>query len=520
MSIAFNNSFQFDIKQWVHFPEELDKSLRKAKTQGEYRVGSKAIKVSDSDTALTFLRRIIEDGELRPKDIRKLMKISSMIGAAEIQGAAHALALQKFCSSNAKEYQAKAQQFSNAYFTLHNQIDEKSFEQFMEVFLRKNECTAVEMKVEFAKALALEMPALLYFALPYLVIPPPEKSLLVKLAICTPFSKGLPSNCQKQILSSISIGKWLERFRVKSDGGQDNIRGLLGYMTEQLRKVPEFQPIDAAQFPRETLRFLHYVNGVLKYGVVCRNRAKALGIFQVSSLDKQLRDPNEVEVNCIKQADGIKVAVYHQAKGAITVATERREDKLVEKVLQKPIEGLPGYYQYSVEDPEALRELSERAHHCLLLIGDTKHLLFKDNDGKAVESNDSVVTSFMRYCKETTPFDGCAEVKINRNLAASGFKAICLSDRFKRYEIFLAVPNGVAIIFVETIGPGNEPRQQKIYFGYRDTRDKDNAKVCPVAIPIPNFSEALEKISDKIIQEPDTFVITHVSKGKCKFDPD
>lgn len=509
MDTSSAGSFQTALKQWAHFPDELDESLNKAKMEGKFAVNGKAIKVLPEDTKATFLRRIIEESELHSKDIRKLIKICYSLKDPTTQTAVNNLSIQRFFPNQANPMPAKAKDFCKIFFENNSQFDERNYVQFLGEFLKGNGIESPESKNEFAKALALDAPALLYFALPHLEIHESEKLLIVKLATATPISNGLDPKFQKQILCSISVENLIERFRVQTEG-QDNIFGVLGYLTEQLGKIPEFQPIDLEKFPRHVLRFLHYANGVFKHGIVCRERAKALGILQVSSLDKLLRHPNEVEVNCIQNSRGVDVAIYHQAKGAITVATERKEDPLTAKIINKKIPGMSMSYA-TLEDQDALTVLSERAHHCLLIISDNKKLQFNDNQGQVVKSEAEVVMGFQNNCKIRSN-DGCLEVKVNSNLNPTTFRAIVMSNRFLPYKNLLSFPPGVEPIFVETIQP--QP-PTKTYYGFRDAND-DNAKTCLVNIPIPNFQAALKKIF-----ETDTaLVITHITKGKCRYDPD
>jgi len=74
------------------------------------------------------------------------------------------------------------------------------------------------------------------------------------------------------------------------------------------------------------------------------------------------------------------------------------------------------------------------------------------------------------------------------------------------------------LVFVETIQPTQLPTQTKTFFGYRDTND--DAKACPVNIPIPNFHKALEEKTTIITKQEKELVITHITKGKCSYDPD
>ena len=127
------------------------------------------------------------------------------------------------------------------------------------------------------------------------------------------------------------VEEFFLRYRIQAPN-QDNIRSLAGYLARQMKGIKEFQPLDSQRFTYPILNFLHYANGVFKYGIVCKARAVRLGISQVSSLDKNPRNQNEVEVNCVKKIEGLEIAIHHMAKGAITVATERKKDLLQSKV--------------------------------------------------------------------------------------------------------------------------------------------------------------------------------------------
>jgi hypothetical protein len=506
-------SFQAELKQWTHFPEELDESLTKAKKTGIFAVDGKEVKIFQEDSKIAFIRRILETVELQPKDLRKLMKISYTLQSYEIWNAVKDLCMKEIFEDRQSSMHSATMNFCKNCLGDSGQFEEETFIVYVNKFIETNEINNSKKLEAFTITLAMEAPALLFFALPRLSVSDQVKTLAVRFATATPLTHGLEAKIQQRVLCSISIENFIERFHVRTDGC-DNIRRPLGYMTEQMRNIPVFQPMDSQKFPPHVLKFLHYANGVFKHGIVCREKAKALGILQVSSLDKFLRHPHEVEVNCVQSAEGVTVAIYHQAKGAITVATERKEDSIRLKVKNKTVTLLRTNYQIpeSVEDEEALKELSERTHHCMLFIADARSLKFNDNQGKAIESGTPLMENFYKNCKIKS-WDGCLEVKICSNLNPASFRAVVLSNRFESYAKYLAFPVGVEPNFVETIQPETTAN---ILYGFRN--EKDEATAVPVNIPIPNFEGALYKIANAILEEGG-FVITHVTKGLCRYDP-
>ncbi len=502
-------SFDDTLKQWAHFPKSFEDSYQKAK-EGKFQIMSNLIKLDANDSKSVFFEKVInqmtsyetiDDGK-----IRKLLKINKNYSLENENLISHIASKSLFKSVDTPTASKK---FLLEYLSQTKTFDKNEFVKELKIFIEKSLVNDPVKIYELAKVLALEYPSLLFVALPHLNISKPEeRRFLAKLAICTPLSKGLPSSEYKQkLLASIPISEWILCFRVKTPGS-DNIRGLLGYLAEQLEKTPEFKPADGAQFPVSVLKFLNFANGVLKYGVVCRAKAIKLGILQVSSLDQNPRPPNEVEVNCIQQSKGIQTALYHNAKGAITITTERFHDPLASKVVTKRVELTHGFFAttHVVTDPEALKELSERTHCCLFIISDPKKLIFKSNDGKPEAANSRTVTGFHSNCVEMKATDGCLEIKVDANIDPQGFSVVVLSDRFKQYENLLNVPPNVVIQFVPTL------REKEVNYGFRDA--SNDAKVAKVVLDIPDFESALRKAADEIRGN----VITHISKGKCSYD--
>lgn len=504
-------AFQAALKQWTHFPQELDVSLAKAKQTETFSIGGRAINVVATDTKLSFLHKIIKIEDISPKDVRKLMRVTYALQNSETQELVKNLGVKKFLGESSAHLLAK--EFCQTCLQGKDKFEEAQLISFLKAFLQAKGLDAPQKREQFASSLAMESPALLYYVIPQLKLPDEAKLKAVKLAIANPISNGLDAKIQKQFLCSLSIVQFFERFRVRANV-RDNIRGLLGYMVLQMSAIKELQPVDADHFPLHDLRFLHYANGVFKHGIICRERAQTVGILQVSSLDKNLRDPREVELNCVQTLEGIRVAIYHKAKGAITVATERREDPLVDKVIYQ--EHRIGEYLYrvpeKVENADALRILSERTHSCMLIIANAKQLKFYDNQGRELAPNAPLSANFQNDCKIESK-EGCLEVKILSNLLSTSFKAILVPKRYEKYAAYLASPLGVCMEFVET--KQSLDLNAKVFYGFRDARDE--AKAVLVNIPVPDFEAALKRIANNIMDEGG-IVITHITKGQSKDD--
>lgn len=68
------------------------------------------------------------------------------------------------------------------------------------------------------------------------------------------------------------------------------------------------------------------------------------------------------------------------------------------------------------------------------------------------------------------------------------------------------------LVFVNTI---NAP-EGRTFYAYRDSQD--NAKILPIRIQIPDFEQSLGVEEDKLHSKGNKFIITHITKGKCKYD--
>ncbi|EFB42063.1 MULTISPECIES: hypothetical protein [Parachlamydia] len=279
-------------------------------------------------------------------------------------------------------------------------------------------------------------------------------------------------------------------------------------------------------------KFVEYLNGIFEHGIVCSNRAILLGIKQVSSLDKNPRPPNEVEVNCISDLKGIQVAVNgpsaetSKAKGALSVALERKHDTLTEDLPpaqltpeeEKSLEGLPAtlketFTKLKLKDKgptfteEALSILSDRANSSLLILTTPQKMQLVDNDGESLSIENSVIHDFKEQT-ETEALDGCREIKILANIDPRSFDVVLLPKRFEHLRDSLNVPQTCQVIFVpETT--------TKVFYNYAPLDSSDSRTVIsvPLEVSCPNFLEAAAKYFREKGQ-----MITHASKGPSLHD--
>jgi hypothetical protein len=269
----------------------------------------------------------------------------------------------------------------------------------------------------------------------------------------------------------------------------------------------------------QDFRFLHFMNGVMKYGIICKAKAAQLGISPVNSSDIISRPLNEVEVNCIQETEGIQTAIYHKAKGALTVAVERQNDLLVKKVKMLPPKDLPSdippellYFLQqqkipTLDDADALKEIEERAHHCIFLMGLQEKMILKNNEGQLLESNSEILKTFQHNCELSSYGDKCAEVPIRSNIVIESFFYVAISDRFEMYKDYIFQPSGIKLIFVSAIS-------KEIKYAFHP-EEGGGVLTTNLSLTVPDFESAL---TDIVSQHKGKKIITHVSKGKCGYD--
>lgn len=133
------------------------------------------------------------------------------------------------------------------------------------------------------------------------------------------------------------------------------------------------------------------INNILLNGVLSHARAAQLKIntiigADIITVDKQSTPKDLVHVNLVVQGKNIDKAIYQGHRGCISIALERQNDNLpraeipISKEEQEKIDKEPnakvkemmirGYSKRAKFTPEAINELSDRAHRTVLVITD------------------------------------------------------------------------------------------------------------------------------------------------------
>lgn len=275
-------------------------------------------------------------------------------------------------------------------------------------------------------------------------------------------------------------------------------------------------------------KFVSFVNGLFEHGIVCSDRAKALGIKQVSSLDQHPRAPTEVEVNFIADMTGLGSAIgiasrgkgSGAAKGALSIALERFRDplpstlepgKLDEAEEKKvrtlaPFESIMRKQLLEQKGPqftdESLEILANRTESCVLILSIPKKISLFDNNNKPLSVESSVSKDFLEECK-TDSIDSCREVKIQANISPKSFDLVLIPKRFEHLASKFKKPENCEICFVES-------NMQRVSYNYPPQDPSDTRTIATNIIEVrsPNFST----VAANYLKE-NNGIVSHLSKG-------
>lgn len=305
--------------------------------------------------------------------------------------------------------------------------------------------------------------------------------------------------------------------------------------THMLKQVDHarLNPVTALETcPQNIVRFINFANSVLTHGLVCSTRARALSIQQISSLDKNPRPANEVEVNCVFSPQGLIVALESPAKGAWNIALERKNDPVPNLLIplgltseeRDRLANLPSHLRAIFEKqllqqkppgfpPEALSVLTERSHYAMLLLFTPANVDLRDNDNNILPKTADPMVDLRKICKEEAT-DGCREVKILANVSPTSFGLVILSDRFLAYSHLINYPSE-KLVFVPSA-------TQRVYYNYTPSENTSNRTVvsAEVNISCPNFIDEARKFLDQAPLFGDKKPsLMHLSKGPAPGDP-
>jgi len=271
-------------------------------------------------------------------------------------------------------------------------------------------------------------------------------------------------------------------------------------------------------------KFIALVNNFFEHGIICSKRAEDLEIKQVSSLDKNPRPYNEVEVNFVSDPEGLETAIgissqgkgNTAAKGALSIALERYQDPLPSKLEKRELDSndlqnLNKIQDISIRnsmkkllekdkglkfDEHSLEILADRSESCILILMNPQKMSFYDN-----------VTDFQKECKSGT-IDRCREIKINANISPDSFELVLIPEKFKHLESSFKKPDNCKICYIES-------QTQFIAYNYPPLDHNDTRTIVSTILPIksPNFIFGAYQflIDNKVF-------VSHLGKGTAFHD--
>jgi hypothetical protein len=289
------------------------------------------------------------------------------------------------------------------------------------------------------------------------------------------------------------------------------------------------------KLPPEDQAFIHFANSMMINGIICSARAARLELFQVSSLDKNPRPENEVEVNAYITPEGFRKSLFDPAKGAIPILLERKSDSptidyapLTEDQERKLSEmgSLAAMFRPTLlksgplillEESVWIPELSKRAHAGMLILIDPENLELKDNEGQRLEdvkglSNDSWVKNSLEEVLRQESNQHLVEVKMNANIAPTSFSLIIVPRHYEQYKEFFALQEHIK--FVDSV-------ESDITYNFPPPEHMSNRTNTSVMVRIshPNFEPEAHSYFQKMKQTAQRpYVIHHVCKGPVPSD--
>jgi hypothetical protein len=275
----------------------------------------------------------------------------------------------------------------------------------------------------------------------------------------------------------------------------------------------------------KTSPFEKYVQSVLQHGILSgffADKSK-IGITPSNDLSESL--PKHVCVNVVFKK-GLYDAIYHQAKGALSISLERKNDDLYktfkktiskekELEIRKELNGFPeGLVQMAIQTAseksfeipqKSINVLSERAHKSLFFLMNSETIKIFDNGGK------------VKIFDEVKPHDvtHCREIQITGNIHRDSFETMAFSNslNFTSTSLgnikFYRVPSS---------------NKTKIYYNYKIG---NQSRSVAVEIIYPNYEKAILEYfhkkqnnnnnnNDNNNNEDDDnlkYIITHLSRG-------
>lgn len=225
---------------------------------------------------------------------------------------------------------------------------------------------------------------------------------------------------------------------------------------------------------------LQTLQGISTNGLLSAARLKEMGVNATTSYDETVN--SQVSYNCITKMQGISVSLFNQAKGALPVVLERRDDPLFKSTCDAHGEDIKRTFEAKMKDlPSSMQIYASQ-----LETQAKAEVIAKDSSFTqtlAARAHRSVLFVFENSQTPTLPpMDGCLEMKESQ-IPPDRIKYVLLSkEEFGTHAEHLPFPKD-KVIFLEDI-----TTDQVTYV----PKPGENVKI--PALSIPDYAQGLKEV--------------------------